>query len=90
MIKNDIQTSTKLPRRIDTVPIEKRRYLVIMSNKGTHKISGGEYEAIKNSNSNFIELANGNLINKAFIAEILVDTLRTYSGEIIKEYGQVA
>lgn len=66
----------KYKRAID-LPEEYKFYTVVMSDKTRYHIDGGEKYQIMTSNTNFIDLVSGDVINKAFISQILFDKEKT-------------
>lgn len=55
------------------VPEKFRKYWLTLSDKSTYWISGEEKEGIMKSNSQFVELRTGEIVNKSFIVSISVD-----------------
>ena len=56
--------------KIIDLPEDKKIYLIHLSNKNTYKINGEEKEAILNSETQFLQLQDGSVINKSFIVDI--------------------
>jgi hypothetical protein len=63
--------------RIDELPEEFKKYMLVLSNNSQYLVNGKQKEAITNSVSLFVEVNNGSVINKAFIVEFKLDIQAT-------------
>jgi hypothetical protein len=75
--------------KISEFPEDFKLYILVLSNKSEYKVTGKQKEAIINSNSNFAQLPNGSVINKAFIIEFKLDFEET-KAFIEKNKGKLA
>lgn len=69
--------------RLSEVPENLKKYNIRLSNGTEHLISGKVKELIMSSKTNFIELPNGNVINKSFIVEIKVNLEETRENVLV-------
>lgn len=59
--------------KITDLKEDRKIYLIHLSNKQTYKVNGLEKQNIVGSATNFVELSDGSVINKAFIVDITLD-----------------
>ena len=62
---------------VHNLPEKYKIYAVVLSNKNTHHVSGDLKERILSAESSLIELPSKNVINRAFIVEIVFDVDET-------------
>ena len=63
--------------RVSDIPEEYKIYTIFLSNKHEYRIGGITKKNIMSSNSQFVELDNGEIINKSFIVNILFEKQAT-------------
>lgn len=63
--------------KITEVPEEYKVYTLRMSNKDEFEITGTQKVALMRSKDQFVELANGNIINKSFILDVVLNNEAT-------------
>lgn len=59
------------------LPEEYKQYELVLTDKSKYTITGAQKERILRSPNNFIELANGTLINKVYIVAIRFEKQET-------------
>jgi hypothetical protein len=59
--------------KITDLTEDKKIYLIHLSNRNTYKVNGVEKDAILNSDTQFIQLPDGSVINRSFIIDITLD-----------------
>lgn len=63
--------------KITDLPEKYKMYTLVMSNKSEYEITGTQKENIMKSDTKWIELPNGEVINKFFCMEIRLNNDRT-------------
>lgn len=72
--------------KLSEVPEQYRIYIVCMSNGSRHQVNGTTKKAIMDVKTSWVELPNGNLLNKNFIVEFKLNIEATK--ENVQEHAE--